>query len=220
MGSPREHRILKKLEELYPEPASELNFSNEYQLLVSVLLSAQCTDKKVNEVTPALFSRYPDFASLAEASPEALESIIRPINYYRTKAKHLVATASKVVSEYHGDLPHTHDLLTTLPGVGRKTANVVLSELGAAQAIAVDTHVFRVARRLALASGKTVRKVEDELMERFPAKKWRTLHHSLILHGRRVCKAQRPLCEECILKRSCPSSRTVSPSAEGGSENA
>lgn len=196
-------RLLTLLRSLYPEPKSELVFSGEYQLIVSVLLSAQCTDKKVNQVTPLLFARYPDFCSLSSALAADVEEIVRPINYYRTKAKNLIGLAQQVCHTFAGRMPRTHEELVSLPGVGNKTANVVLGEVGAAHTLPVDTHVFRLARRLGLATGEDVEKVEEELKRLFPSQEWRELHHSLIFHGRRVCKAQRPMCEGCSLREWC-----------------
>lgn len=201
----RRTAVIEELQRLYPAAESELNFTNEFELVVSVVLSAQCTDKKVNEVTPELFSRYSNFESLAKARVASIEKIIRPVNYYRTKAKHLVALCELVVSNFNGALPKTIEELITLPGVGRKTASVVVSELGSGHALAVDTHVFRVSQRLGLAAGKDVRKIEESLKAAFPAELWRTLHHSLILHGRRQCKARNPLCDSCTLAPLCPS---------------
>ena len=201
-------RLLRILARLYPQPASELVFANEYQLLSCVVLSAQCTDKKVNQVTPELFLRYPTFEALAGAQLADVEAIVRPINYYRTKAGNLIALSSQVCCEFGGKVPRTHAQLTSLPGVGNKTANVVLSELGAARTFPVDTHVFRVSRRLGLARGNTVAKVEEELKAQFASRHWRNLHHRLILHGRRTCKAPRPLCEACALTRMCRYSRS------------
>lgn len=198
--------LLKNFAKLYPNPRSELNFTGEYQLICSVVLSAQCTDKKVNEVTPALFKLYPDFLSLAKAKLSELESIIRPINYYRTKAKNLIALGASVSKDFNSKLPSTIDELITLPGVGRKTASVVLSELGVAETFPVDTHVFRVSQRLGLAKGKNPEQIEAQLKAKFQAKDWRNLHHWLIFHGRRVCKAQNPLCKSCQLAKSCPAS--------------
>lgn len=194
--------LLLALEELYPNPASELSFRNSYQLIVAVILSAQCTDKKVNEVTPILFDRFKSFRALAQAEQKEVEQIIRPINYYKTKAKHLITMAQMVRQDFRGKLPATHDDLRKLPGVGQKTANVIQVERGE-EALPVDTHVFRVARRLGLATGTTPEKVEVDLKAGFPATTWRSLHHWLIFHGRRVCKAQRPLCPQCTLTRWC-----------------
>lgn len=201
----RKRTLLKKLDELYPDPQSELKFKNDYQLLTSVMLSAQCTDKKVNQVTPILYKEYPTFKKLSEAKLLVIENIIRPINYYKTKSKNLIATAEMVTKLYKGKIPTTHELLTGLPGVGRKTANVVLSEKGIVPAVPVDTHVYRVSRRLGIAQHKNRDRVEEEIKDKFNPKKWRELHHWLIFHGRRVCKAQNPLCAECTLSRLCPS---------------
>jgi endonuclease-3 len=198
-------KLLTIFEKLYPAPRSELDFTGEYQLLVAVVLSAQCTDRKVNQVTPELFERYPDFEALAGARLEELEGIIRPINYYKTKARNLIATGKRMVVEYKGALPVDRDGLVSLPGVGRKTANVVLSELGLGETFPVDTHVFRVSKRLGLAHGNTPEKVEQELMALFDSSSWRNLHHWLIFHGRRVCKAQNPYCAGCSLNTLCPS---------------
>ncbi len=197
--------LLKVFRELYPDPQSELNFKNEYELVSAVLLSAQCTDKKVNEVTPTLFSEFPDFKSLSNASLRKVESIIRPVNYYKTKSKNLIGMASMVVDRFGGALPRTHADLVELPGVGNKTANVVLSELGVVPTFPVDTHVFRISRRLGLAKGKNVEEVEEELKKLFPPAQWRELHHWLIFHGRRVCNAQRPACGRCTISALCPS---------------
>lgn len=202
----RDKKIVRKLSALYPEARSELSFHNEYELLVSVILSAQCTDKKVNEVTKLLFSKYPSFRSLSKAKLGSVQRIIRQVNYYRTKAKNLLAMSTKVSSEFQGKVPRTMAEIRTLPGVGQKTANVVLGEIGAEKTFPVDTHVFRVARRLGFAKGNTVEKVEEELKAQFPKSKWRMLHHFLIFHGRRVCKARNPLCKECVLNEICPSS--------------
>lgn len=196
-------KILEILRFLYPDPKSELNFNNEFELVCAVLLSAQCTDKKVNQVTPGLFSRYPNFSSLSKAELVDVERIVREVNYYKTKSKHLIAMSKRVLSEFQGSLPRTHPELTSLAGVGSKTANVVLSELGVEPRLAVDTHVFRVSRRLGLTRGATVKKVEESLTKTFAPETWRTLHHGLILNGRRVCKAQNPNCAACSLRSVC-----------------
>lgn len=201
----RDRELLKRLKVSYPDPRSELNFDGGYQLLVAVILSAQCTDKKVNEVTPLLFAAYPNFQALAKAPSRALEKIIRPINYYRTKALHLVRMARRISEEFNGVIPCTHEALQTLPGVGRKTANVVLGELGICPTLPVDTHVGRVSRRLGLTTAVDPAAVEQDLTAHFAPRYWRTLHHWLIFHGRRVCKAQHPLCPECVLRDLCPS---------------
>ena len=195
--------VLRILESTYPNPRSELNYRNEFELVCAVLMSAQCTDKKVNQVTPSLFAAFPSFEALSYAQVDAVERIIREVNYFKTKSKHLVEMAKLVATRFNGVLPKIHEQLVELPGVGRKTANVVLSELGVSPHLAVDTHVFRVSRRLGLTRGATVRKVEESLTKRFPPESWRTLHHGLILHGRRVCKAGKPNCLECALRLTC-----------------
>ncbi|MCB0322420.1 MAG: endonuclease III [Bdellovibrionales bacterium] len=206
MKPAQKKKLLSLFAELYENPATELVFHNEYQLLLCVMLSAQSTDKKVNEITPELFRHYPSFKQLAKARLEDVEALIRQVNYYKTKAKHLIECAKLVESQFGGEIPRSHAELVSLPGVGNKTANVILSELGIAHALAVDTHVFRVSRRLGLASGSTPIQVENELKDQFPPELWRNVHHYLILHGRRVCKAQRPDCSNCSLQRLCPAS--------------
>lgn len=195
--------ILKSLKKLYPDAESELNFKNEYELVIAVSLSAQCTDKKVNEVTPALFSKYRSFKSLSKAILKDIESIIKQVNYYKTKSKRTIDLGKVVTSEFNGTLPNTLEELITLPGVGRKTASVIQSERGLEHALPVDTHVFRVSNRLGLSNGKDVLKVEEDLRNIYPSKNWRDLHHCLIFHGRRVCKAQNPSCSECKLIKLC-----------------
>ena len=196
--------ILKQFLKLYPDPHSELDFNGPFQLCIAVLLSAQCTDKKVNQVTPELFGRFPDFEALANARLSVLEQIIRPINYYKTKSKNVQQLARQVVERFDATLPMNFDALTSLPGIGRKSASVILCEIGKEQTLPVDTHVFRVSKRLSLAAGNTPEKVETELRARFKPEHWRNLHHWLIFHGRRVCKAQRPLCQDCPLLPQCP----------------
>lgn len=198
-------KILAILEKLYPEVHSELNFKNDYELVVSVLLSAQCTDKKVNQVTPLLFEKYPDFKALSKATVASIENIIRPINYYKTKAKNLCSLGLTIINEYKGILPSAQEELIKLPGVGRKTANVILCENGITAALPVDTHVMRLSNRLGFTSQNKPDKVEDDLKKIFPPSSWRGLHHRLIFHGRRVCKARSPSCRECKLNSLCPS---------------
>ena len=200
----RRDEILKRLDALYPSPRSELDYKNPYELVVAVSLSAQCTDKKVNEVTKELFKRFPNFKTLAAGRLQEIESIIRQVNYYRTKSKNIQAMASKVVAEYGAELPLRHNDLILLPGVGNKTANVILSELNITPAFPVDTHVFRVSRRLKLARGKDVAQIEKSLTKNFSPHLWHSLHHWLIFHGRRVCKAQNPQCSVCTLATLCP----------------
>jgi endonuclease-3 len=199
--------LISSLAELYPDPQSELNFKNEYQLLIAVMLSAQCTDKKVNQVTPELFASYPTFAALSAARLAEVERIIRPINYFKTKSKNIIATATQVVERFSSKVPDTHSDLTSLPGVGNKTANVILSEKGVVPAFPVDTHIFRLSHRLGLSKGKTPDAVEADLRKAFPPEEWRNLHHRLIFHGRRVCGARSPKCSECVLRSICPAGR-------------
>jgi endonuclease-3 len=200
----KRQQLLSSLAALYPEPRSELDFNNEFELIIAVILSAQCTDVKVNQVTAVLFKRYPTPLKLSKAKLADVEAMIRPINYYKTKAKNIIATSAIINSDYKGNVPRNHTELTDLPGVGRKTANVVLGELGVQATLAVDTHVFRVSHRLGLSSGKTPDQVEDDLKRQFPPAEWRGLHHRLIFHGRRVCKARQPNCDQCALKALCP----------------
>ena len=195
--------ILAELERLYPDAKPALHFQNPYQLLVAVILSAQCTDVKVNAVTPALFAAYPDAHALAKADPLDVEGYIRTCGLYHNKAKNLVATANALVNQYGGEVPADHEKLTQLPGVGRKTANVVMSCAFGADAIAVDTHVFRVSNRLGLADANDVLKTEQQLMQNIPKNKWSLAHHWIIFHGRRVCAARKPDCENCTLRTWC-----------------
>ena len=195
--------ILAWFEANRPLPRSELNFLSPYQLIVAVILSAQCTDKRVNMTTPAFYERFPDVERLAAATPEEVYSLIRSISYPNSKAAHLVAMARKVVDEYGGEIPRDIDALMTLPGVGRKTANVVTSVLYDEPVIAVDTHVFRVAHRLGLSDGKTPYAVELDLEAGIPESVRPKAHHWLILHGRYVCTARNPKCGECGLAPYC-----------------
>ena len=186
-----------------PDAASELNFNSPYQLIVAVILSAQCTDKRVNMVTPGLFSRYPDVEALAGAAVEDILSLMSSISYPNSKAAHLSGMAKMVVSEFGGRIPEDMESLLKLPGVGRKTANVVSSILFDNPVIAVDTHVFRVARRLGLSRGKTPLAVEKDLEAGFPPEMRPKAHHWLILHGRYVCTARSPKCNECDIAPYC-----------------
>lgn len=199
----RATKIYSYLKEKFPEPMCELNFKDRYQLLVSVILSAQCTDKRVNIVTKDLFKKYPTAETMAKANLEELEQEIKPCGFYHNKAKNILSACQKIVSDFDGEVPEDYDKLLSLPGVGRKTANVITSAGFGGDAIAVDTHVFRVSRRLGLASGNTPEKVEQELMKVLDKNVWSESHFLMVLFGRYVCKAQRPLCEECGLKEYC-----------------
>ncbi len=201
----RAARILRKLEEAYPNARTELRHENPFQLLVATVLSAQATDKSVNQATPELFRRFPTPAALAAASPEEVAPYIRRIGLWRTKARNLVALARKLVEEYGGEVPRDKEALMSLPGVGWKTATVVLGAAFGEPGIAVDTHLARLARRLCLAEAKTPEKIGAELEKLFPREKWVFVHHALILHGRYVCTARKPHCAECVLRAECPS---------------
>ena len=195
--------ILDYFRENVPVAESELHFDNAYELLVAVMLSAQCTDRRVNMVTPALFAAYPTAEALSKASPEQILSLIRSISYPNSKAAHLASMARKLVSEFEGTVPSDVDALMTLPGVGRKTANVVASIIYNEPVIAVDTHVFRVARRLGLSKGTTPRAVELDLERHIPEGIRPIAHHWLILHGRYICRALTPKCDECPIRTFC-----------------
>lgn len=195
--------ILDILENTYPEAECALDHQNVFQLIVAVALSAQTTDKSVNLVTPALFAQYPDAEALAAADPEDVAEYIKRIGMYKTKAKNIVGMAQKLVSEHGGKVPEDYDSLVALPGVGRKTANVVLSVGFGHQRIAVDTHVFRVANRIGLVKAKDVLKTELSLMDRVPEERWSRTHHSLIFHGRQCCDARKPKCDECPINTYC-----------------
>ena len=196
-------RILDLLEETYPDAECALDHVNVFQLLVAVVLSAQTTDKSVNRVTPELFRRYPDAKALSEASQEDVGEIIRTIGMYRTKSRNIINLAKELCRLYDGEVPADYDSLVDLPGVGRKTANVVLSVGFGQQRIAVDTHVFRVSNRLGLVHEKDVLKTELALMECIPENRWSRTHHSLIFHGRNICDAKKPKCKECPVAELC-----------------
>ena len=195
--------ILNRLEETYPDAECALDHQNVFQLIVAVALSAQTTDKSVNLVTPALFAAYPDAQALANADPEEVSEYIKRIGMYKTKAKNIVGMAKILVEEHDGQVPEDYDKLVALPGVGRKTANVVLSVGFGHQRIAVDTHVFRVANRIGLVDEKDVLKTELALMECVPEHRWSRTHHSLIFHGRNCCAARKPDCENCSISDWC-----------------
>src|SRR5690554_1052611 len=186
-----------------PHAETELHYNNPFQLLVAVILSAQCTDKRINQVTPALFERFSTPESLAEVSPDIVFDYIRSVSYPNNKAKHLVGMARTLVAEFGGKVPATVAELIRLPGVGRKTANVIVSVVYNLPAMAVDTHVFRVSRRIGLTNGKTVLAVEKDLVKNLPEDKIYIAHHWLILHGRYVCVARKPKCEICPLQFFC-----------------
>jgi endonuclease III len=198
--------VLVRLLAQYPDAHCALDFANPYQLLVATILSAQCTDKRVNMVTPALFAKYPTPRALARAKQEDVEELIRSTGFFRNKTKSLIGMATAVAEHHRGTIPDTMDDLTRLPGVGRKTANVVLGNaFDKNEGIVVDTHVTRLVERLGLARAATAEKIEQALMPLFPRERWAILAHLLIEHGRRVCVARKPRCRECVLADICPS---------------
>lgn len=199
----RNERILAELERLYPDAKPALQYRTAYELLVAVVLSAQCTDERVNKVTAELFKEYSTPQSMVTLSQEELERKIYSCGFYRMKAEHILSASRDIVDKFDGEVPDNLADLRTLAGVGRKTANVVYSVAFGGDAIAVDTHVFRVSNRLGLADAPTPEKTEEQLMNTVPKEKWSKAHHWLIYHGRRVCHSQRPACAECTLKEDC-----------------
>ena len=214
-GRARTSRILRALARLYPDATCELVHRNPFELLIATILSAQCTDKKVNEVTPDLFRRWPDAASLAGADPAALQALVRPTGFFRVKARAIQAAARALLEQHGGEVPRTMGDLIALPGVARKTANVVLgTAFGIAVGVVVDTHVARLSRRLALTRQGEAQAIERDLMRAVRRGQWIALGHRLIWHGRRVCFARNPQCAACALAPDCPSALTA-PAAGG-----
>jgi endonuclease-3 len=200
--------IYRRLHQEYPDARCALDHRNPYELIVATILSAQCTDKQVNVVTPALFAKYPDAATLSEARPEELQEMIKSTGFFRNKTKSLLGMASAVSANHGGQIPSTMDQLVKLPGVGRKTANVVLGNaFRIDEGVVVDTHVARLSQRLQLSKAAEPVKIEQDLMSLFPRDEWTMLAHLLISHGREVCIARRPLCERCVVSDLCPASR-------------
>ena len=201
----RTEEIIRRLHVEHPDAHCALDHRNAYELLVATILSAQCTDERVNQVTPALFAKHPDATSLAGADQEALELLIKPTGFFRNKAKSLLGMARAVVERHGGEVPETMDELRELPGVGRKTANVVLGNaFGIDEGIVVDTHVRRVSQRLGLTKNEDPEKIELDLMELVPRAEWTDFSHLLIFHGRRVCHARKPKHDECAVCELCP----------------
>jgi len=186
-----------------PDAETELHYNNPFQLLVAVILSAQCTDKRINQITPALFQRFPNAKALAEVTPDIVFDYIRSVSYPNNKAKHLVGMANMLLHEFNNEVPSDIDQLQKMPGVGRKTANVIASVIYNAPAMAVDTHVFRVANRIGLTTGKTPLAVEKDLVKYLPQETIHVAHHWLILHGRYVCVARSPKCSICEITAIC-----------------
>ena len=199
--------VLSRLKREYPDARTELDYETPLQLLEATILSAQCTDRRVNMVTPLLFKTYPTAAALADALPERLEEIIKSTGFFRNKTKSLIGLGKALVERHNGEVPDSMELLVNLPGVGRKTANVVLGNAFLKNVgVVVDTHVARVSHRLGLTRETDPVKIEQDLMPLFPPEDWALLSHLLIFHGRRVCEARRPKCEVCVLNDICPSS--------------
>ena len=207
-GETSEHvtQIIARLRATYPDAHCELDYETPIQLLVATILSAQCTDARVNMTTPALFERFPTVETLAGADPVEMEELVRPTGFYRQKARYIREAATRILTEYGGEVPSDLDELLTLPGVARKTANVVRGEIfGLSDGITVDTHVKRLAARLGLTTATDPVKVERDLMAIIPRESWREISHLLIWHGRRLCTARKPACHECPLNDICPS---------------
>ncbi len=196
-------KILDVLASMYPDAVSELDFSNPYETLVATMLAAQSTDKQVNKVTPNVFRDFPTVAAMAATTPDVLFPYVKSCGF-ASKATNIVNACRKIMAEYGGQVPDTLEGLTSLPGVGRKTANVVLANAFGVPAMAVDTHVFRVSNRLGLAEANNVEKAEQQLMQAIPREQWVIAHHWMIWHGRRVCHARKPACADCKLNSLCP----------------
>ncbi|MBA0086832.1 MAG: endonuclease III [Acidobacteria bacterium Pan2503] len=196
--------ILAKLDEAYPNATCELNHRNAFQLLIATILSAQCTDVRVNQVTETLFGKYPDAKAFAFATPSALEQEIRPTGFFRNKTKSIMGASKGILQNFGGEVPRTMEAILTLPGVARKTANVVLgTAYGIPSGIVVDTHVQRIAKRLDLTRNEDPTKIEQDLMQVIPKDKWILFSHQIIWHGRRICQARKPKCMECNLESLC-----------------
>ena len=199
----RVQQIIKLLKQEYPEAGTRLHFSNSLELLVAVVLSAQSTDEQVNKVTPELFSRFSSAGELAAIDIEELEELIRGVGLYKNKARHIKGLAEKIAVDYDGKVPDTFDELLKLPGVGRKSANVMLSVGFDQPGLGVDTHIKRVARRLGITSEKNSNQIEKDLKQVIPVSLWSDSHHLLIAHGRAICQARKPRCDDCILADLC-----------------
>lgn len=202
--------IKRRFLEHYKGSKTELNYNNDYELLIAIILSAQCTDKRVNMITPELFKKYPDIKSLANANIEDVKEIIKSCSFYNNKAKNIIEMAKKVLNEHNGKIPREHSKLIKLPGVGNKTANVFLIELEGANRMAVDTHVFRVSHRLGITDAKTVQETEKDLVEAFKTD-LNELHQGFVLFGRYICTAKNPKCEKCFVPDFCVSKENFKP---------
>lgn len=204
MDNKRAQKILDELKKMHPDAGCELNYGTPFELLVAVILSAQCTDKRVNEVTKDLFKKYNTPEQYATMTPAELEPLIHSCGFFHNKAVNIIGAAKGIVDRFGGEVPKTMAELTSLPGVGRKTASVVMTVAFDEPAMPVDTHVFRVSGRLGLSRGKNPEQVEKDLKDLYPPSDWNIVHHTLIFHGRYICKALRPNCSECTLTEYCP----------------
>jgi len=206
----RVKKIIAILKKEYPNARIALKFKDPWQLLVATILSAQCTDVRVNQVTPGLFKKYKTLADFARADVKEFEKDIHSTGFYKNKAKGIIGSAKKILSDFKGRVPDSMDSLTSLPGIGRKTANVILSSgFGITAGIVVDTHVIRLSGRLGLTGNSNAEKIEEDLMKIVPRRGWRVFSHLLILHGRKICNARKPLCGECKINKLCPSAFTI-----------
>lgn len=197
-------KVLRILAREYPDAVCSLNYDTPLQLLIATILSAQCTDERVNMVTPALFARFPDAKAFATAEPKEVEKLIQSTGFFRNKARNIIACCKAIVEQHGGEVPGTLEELVRLPGVGRKTANVVLGNAFGVPGIVVDTHVLRLSRRLGLTREKTPDKVERDLMQILPPEEWVAFGHRMIYHGRKICQARKPRCDVCPLAEVCP----------------
>ena len=212
----RVKKIIKLLREHYPHSRTALHYETPFQLLVATILAAQCTDEKVNQITPQLFKKYPTIADLARASQADVEAIIRPTGFFRNKARNIIAAARSIMEEFGGEVPGRMAELIKLPGVARKTANIVLSSaFRRAEGIAVDTHVRRLAGRLGLSAARDPNKIEQDLMAIVPREDWLDFNYLLVDHGRAVCQARRPRCDECFLRSLCPAAEEMAAAKDG-----
>lgn len=201
--------LVKTLKNTYPDATCSLDFKTPFELVVAVMLSAQCTDERVNKVTPEIFSKYSTPEDFANIDLDELEKLIHPCGFYKNKAKNIKACAQKIVTDFNGEVPHTMDELTSLPGVGRKSANVILLEVfGVAEGIAVDTHAKRISNRLGLSDKKEPEKVEQDLLKIFPKEYLKDINHLFVWHGRKTCDSRKPKCDECTLKNFCKTYKT------------
>ncbi len=206
--------ILRLLKKRYPNPRTQLTWKNPWELLVATILAAQCTDVRVNQVTPEFFKRWPDVYALKEAKQEEVEKVIYSTGFYKNKAKNLIMSAKKIAEEFNGEVPSSMKELISLPGVARKTANIILSNcFSKHEGIAVDTHVKRISKRLGLTSSTNPLKIERELMEIFPQQEWGNVNHLLVWFGRDVCRSRKPLCSECELNHLCEEKTKITSSS-------